>query len=493
MFSRAIAMFRSNHFTIRLSPSLCQESHEQRCQGHSFDECVYLRTIAKELSNVAADLYAEGDHTTALDLYRDAIDAISIVVDSDENDNMFFDDEIRSRLIARIIQGKQQLHQMTLPSQLRVGGIGSYQWSASESNASPRFLSEAMKIERDQGQHSDNDPIIVATIMSNTGLILMKDGNLDGARALFGLALKGIESMRLNDTYDSALSTLVVSHLLNNIGCIQYIQGSITNAKKTFLSALRIGNNVLKQTSRINKSKIIQGYKHVGTIYYNLGIANARLDLKEETKKSLECAVALQKEGLGESHPDNAIVQHNVGLIFLSAGLMNEAMNALLESIRIIRFVFGNGNRQVAKVLFQLGKVHEMKCEYNEALHVYQETLRIERLTLGMNHPEAVMTMYEIGKVHHERGDLEEALNTYNEILPIVWASSSIGTLSLVLLLCQMVTIHIEIGNIEAATRIYIRVSRMIEQDSSAQTIINIVAVGKIEYLLMNPPAAATA
>eukprot|EP00586_Coscinodiscus_wailesii_P007971 CAMPEP_0172521444 /NCGR_PEP_ID=MMETSP1066-20121228/292582_1 /TAXON_ID=671091 /ORGANISM="Coscinodiscus wailesii, Strain CCMP2513" /LENGTH=441 /DNA_ID=CAMNT_0013304357 /DNA_START=48 /DNA_END=1369 /DNA_ORIENTATION=+ len=423
MFSRARTMLRPDRLRKRRPLHVCQESEKAPCHRQTFNNHEYLRNIAQELNNVAVDLYRRGDYTTAIDLYKDAVKAIMGGIKSKGNTVLPIDAELRSGFITQIIRGKQQLYQSAWSSQSDNDELDSYQWTESEADGGSRYLSEAIKIESEQGHRIDDDNVHLATVMYNTALIHMKNGDLGTAESCFDLSMEcfdlEVEQRKLNETKNFASNVLVFADLFNNIGCIQYRDGNITKAKESFTKALVIGNNVLRQTRGNCKNRILQGYKHVGTIYYNIGVVNAGLGLKDKVMVPLEYSLELQKVALGESHPDIAVVQHSIGMVFVGIGQCDDAMNAFLESLRIVRFVYGNDDYQVAKTLFHLGKIHEMKGEYDEALNAYQETLRIERLKLGVIHPETVMTMYEIGKIYQNKGDLTEALGFYRDILSV--------------------------------------------------------------------------
>jgi tetratricopeptide (TPR) repeat protein len=496
MFSRATAMIRSSsdRFLRRRPFNLPQEKENLPCHIQTSDEHECLRNVAIELNNVAVDLYAAGDYTTAIDLYRDAAHATMMTARSKENDTMCVDDETRANFIAQIVRGKQQLYQ-AMSSQSSGDSLDSYQWSESEADDCVKCLSEAMKIDNDQAHNSDY--VNVATVMYNTAILHMKNDEIDIAEKCFDLAMESYkvarEEARVTSMNNCAFETLVFADLFNNVGYLQCRNGDVTNAKSSFANALKIGKNALEQVSGDYKESMIQGYKHIGTIYYNIGIVNAMLGLKEKVIRPLECSVGLQKVALGESHPDIAIVQHNIGTVLVGIGKFDEAISAFLKSLQMVRFAFGNDDCRAAKELFHIGKVHEMRGEYAEAIHVYQETLRIERLTLGVDNAETVMTMYEIGQVHQNKGDINEALDMYHDILSIAKASSDIDESSLLFILRQMITIHLDAGNIEAATKLYTEVASTIELNSGDNTIVDIVGFAQIKDLLTNPPAAAAA
>eukprot|EP00586_Coscinodiscus_wailesii_P004692 CAMPEP_0172478504 /NCGR_PEP_ID=MMETSP1066-20121228/2530_1 /TAXON_ID=671091 /ORGANISM="Coscinodiscus wailesii, Strain CCMP2513" /LENGTH=416 /DNA_ID=CAMNT_0013238149 /DNA_START=579 /DNA_END=1832 /DNA_ORIENTATION=+ len=401
-------------------------------------------------------------------------------------------DELRAVFIGQLIRGKEQLYQSRLELGSCDDGLESYQWSDSEDESSPRYVSGGIKIE-----NTDDECINITTVMYNTALIHMKIGEVDTAEKCFDLAMECFELVteesKFENSNNAAYKALVFAGLFNNIGCMQYRDGNITGAKKSFGKALKIGKNTLRPSSGDYKSKMVEGYKHVGTIYYNIGSTNARLGLEDEVMRPLECSLGLQKVALGESHPDIVNIQHSIGLVLMGVGQWSGAMKAFMECLSTVRFVFGNDDHQVAKELFHLGKIHEMKGEYNEALHVYEETLRIERLTLGVIHPETIMTMYEIGQIYQNKGDMNEALNMYHDILSVAKASNNIEESSLVLVLHEMVRIYLEIGNIDAATKLYAEVASTIELNSADKALVDIVGLAQVKDLLVNPPAAAAA
>jgi len=490
-------MLLPNRFMRRHPLHLSQKVEKISCHRQTFDEFECLRNIAEELNDVAVDLYRRGDNMTAIDLYKNAAKAMMTALDLKDNTDQVIDDELRASYISHIIRGKQQLYKSTLPSQTSSSTFDRCQWSESGVTDSPIYLSGALKIRNDDRQGSDEAYMSVATIMYNTALIHMKNSYFANAEGCYELVLECYDAirshMRMKRKTDSFINALVFAGLFNNIGYMQYRQGNIAEAIENFTRALNLGKKRLRQTSRKHQVEMMQGYKDVGTIYYNIGIAYARLGRTDKVIRPLEGSLELHKVALGDSHPDMATVQHSIGTAFMGIGQMDNAMNAFLESLRIIRFVFGNDDKQAAKALFYLGKVHAMKGEYDEALHAYEETLRVERLTLGMNHLETIMTMYEIGQIYQNKGDHDKVLMVYHDILSMAKVASDIEESSLVLILGEVVMMHLEVGNIDAATKIYNEVSSIIELKNDDHAITVIVELAQIKDMLMNPLAAPAA
>eukprot|EP00586_Coscinodiscus_wailesii_P005767 CAMPEP_0172482118 /NCGR_PEP_ID=MMETSP1066-20121228/8381_1 /TAXON_ID=671091 /ORGANISM="Coscinodiscus wailesii, Strain CCMP2513" /LENGTH=469 /DNA_ID=CAMNT_0013245011 /DNA_START=157 /DNA_END=1566 /DNA_ORIENTATION=- len=463
----------------------------------ALDEYEYLRSIVEELNNVAVDLYREGDFKTAIDLYKDATQAIMLAFEIEGNDIEVIDDDSREKFISQIVRGKQQLYEMAKPSRSSDSNLDSYQWSVSGVNSSPIYLWNALKIENDNEQGHDYTGVNVVIIMYNTGLIHMKNGDLEIAEEFFDLAMEFFElaeeNGRLNDRNYSFLNSLVLADLFNNIGYLRYREGNIADAIENFSHALNISEKVLMRTNSRYEVDMMQGCHHVGTIYYNIGIANARLGSTDKAMRMFQCCLYYHKIALGESHPDMGIVQYSIGMVLVGIGKLDDAMNAFLESLQINRFVFGNYHVEVGKTLYSIGKVHEMKDEYDEALNVYEETLRVERLTLGVHHPETIMTMYGIGQIYHKKGDHRKVLRVYHDIISLAKATSDIEGSSLVLVLGEIVMIYLEVGNIDAATKIYSEVANMIELENGNIRVAGIVGLEQIKDMLMNPPAAPAA
>jgi len=499
MFSSVTTMLLPNSFRKRRSPGICRESDKFSQDRQSFNEYEYFRNIAKELNNVAVDLYNGGDHATAIGLYQSATNAVMAAAECKENVEVCIgvDEEMRAGFIGQIVWGKERLYQLVMKSGSSSDGLRSYQWPSSDGDGSLICLSEGLKIEIVEGEDSDEECRNIATVMYNTGLIHMKNGDVELAEKCFNLAMEcldaKVEEMKGSNGDNSAYSSLVFADLFNNIGCMKYMNGNIIAAEDNFRKALDIGNNALRSTTGDSKNQLMQGYKHVGTIYYNIGVMRARQGLQNEVMEALDCSLGFQKVALGESHRDVAILQHSIGMVLMGVELSIDAMNAFLESLRIVRFLLGNDDYEVAKELFHIGKVHEMRGEYEEALHAYEETLRIERSTLGLDHVETLMTMYEIGRVYQNKGDLDEALSVYHDVLFLAKEASGVEGLSVTFILGEMVAICLEVGNIDGARKLYAEVASTINLDGDGRTLVDIVELAQVKDLLVNIPAAAAA
>jgi len=139
----------------------------------------------------------------------------------------------------------------------------------------------------------------------------------------------------LSSTSSCTVEVLVSANLFNNICYLQCRNGDFTNAKSKFTN---------EQGSRDHKEIMIQEYKHISTIYYNIMVVNAMLVLEESVMVLLAGSRGLQKFAFEEHQPDN--------------GNLDTATAAFLKTQQTIHFAFGNDDFQIAKGWYHIGKIH---------------------------------------------------------------------------------------------------------------------------------------
>mmetsp|Transcript_14123 Transcript_14123/g.17788 ORF Transcript_14123/g.17788 Transcript_14123/m.17788 type:complete len:489 (+) Transcript_14123:100-1566(+) len=482
--------------TRRLNSSLLEKTRSMRflnrrrraaSQQSILSEHECLCKLAEELNNVAVDLYMENDRTFTVELYKNAAEAIMATVQPKECQIVALGDA-RSQYISQIIEGKERVYNIRSCSELKSkqNGVDNYQWSEMASDVTPKCISEAMKICQSEG---NDEYTSAATIMYNMGLIHMKHEGLGIAEKVFELAM---EMRPEPGTAGNLSNALVYAALLNNLGYIKYRRDDMDGAKRCFFEALQIAERAPSQRGNVCEN-IEQKYKHLGTIYFNIGIINGNLGLCDESIRAFGFSLEMQKSVLGETHPDIAVIQHNIGMFYLVIGRVNDATNAFLEALRISRFALGNDHCYAAKALFYLGRIHVMRGEYKEALHVFQETLRVERAALGMNHSDTIATLCEIAQVHYCKGHVDEAISVYNDALVVAKGTCSKNNGNVTFILSQMMKVHIESGNITEATRIHRETSKLVECTDSIDEFDVSFEFGRIKDVLSHPPAAAAA
>lgn len=291
------------------------------------------------------------------------------------------------------------------------------------------------------------------------------------------------------DFLDKTLpNNLLHAALYNNLGCMEYSEGSIAKARTFLRMAETFGEKTLHQESICNTN-----CTHVGTILYNKGILNVYMRLHNEAIQMFDVSLSLQKRALGEHHSDVAIIQNVLGNIYLAISRVKNAMSAFNESLLIFRLNYGNEHIYASKVLFNIANVYGTIGEYSEALHTYKETLRIEQLVLGMQHLDTAVTLYKIAQIHQNKGDYDEGFNYYNQALCIVNTKSNKNQSLVISILCQILHSYIQSGNFSYARKVYTSIIQRIQKTEYNLSPDQKIQLAHARYLFESPPAAGSA
>ncbi len=95
----------------------------------------------------------------------------------------------------------------------------------------------------------------------------------------------------------------------------------------------------------------------------------------------------IERETLGEKHPQFASSLNNLALLYEAQGRYTEAEQLYQESLQLRREVLGNRHPDVATSLNNLAELYHMQGRYAKVEPLYQEALEILMTTVGENHP----------------------------------------------------------------------------------------------------------
>jgi len=187
----------------------------------------------------------------------------------------------------------------------------------------------------------------------------------------------------------------------------------------SLLNSLELMNKARPSQFKVMDRRVENGLL-LGKILHNIGKVCFRVGSYGKALISFEQSATLQKQTLGDDHPDIATVMHSIGIAQREMGHPMEAMTNFRKSHEIRVRVFGDCHELVAQSLFQIGSIHDIIGSSDEALKAYEETLRVEKNVYGDSHLEVVTTMSHIGQVYHNIGNIEKALEVYREMLSVM-------------------------------------------------------------------------
>ena len=238
-------------------------------------------------------------------------------------------------------------------------------------------------------------------LLSHVGTVLMRKGDLDGARAKHAAAIAVWEEGLGPDHPDLATA-------LNNIGNIARIEGKYAEAMDYSARALPILERSL-------------GSKHprVASAIDNLGMTAYRLGDYAAAAAHHRRALAIV-EGVGSgSTPQAATILNNLANAVYYLGETETAEELYRRALAIRERLLGDRHPDVAMSLGALGSTLALRGELDEGRRLLERGLAIREQVLGADHADVAFSAQNLGEVMQRQGDCPSALVQYARALAI--------------------------------------------------------------------------
>ena len=176
---------------------------------------------------------------------------------------------------------------------------------------------------------------------------------------------------------------------------------------------------LLQQALQINKE--VLGEKHpdyarslnnLAVLYESLGNYQKALPLQQQ-------ALQINKEVLGEKHPDYAISLNNLAVLYEKMGSYEKALPLYQQALQIRKEVLGEKHPDYARSLNSLAELYEDMGSYQKALPLHQQALQIRKEVLGEKHPDYARSLNNLAGLYESMGSYEKALPLYQQALQI--------------------------------------------------------------------------
>ena len=132
----------------------------------------------------------------------------------------------------------------------------------------------------------------------------------------------------------------------------------------------------------------------------------------------------MQRELLGNVHPDVAFTLNNLAWVAYGRGDVREALKFEEESLKIYRVLFPGDNPDVARTMNRLGYLVMETGDYSTADTYLQDALKMRRRLFGEAHPEVASSLVHVAI-------LQVATHRYAEALLSAHAAMDMFTKSL--------------------------------------------------------------
>ncbi|MBI4646685.1 MAG: tetratricopeptide repeat protein [Bacteroidia bacterium] len=210
-----------------------------------------------------------------------------------------------------------------------------------------------------------------------------------------------------------AKNTLITS--LNNLAALYQAISNYPAAEPLFLEAKKLNKEVLGEKHPDYATSL----NNLALLYDNMGNYPAAESLYLEAKK-------LRKEILGEKHPDYAMSLNNLAVLFMEIGNFPAAEPLYIQSMNILKDALGEKHPSYALSLSNLAALYkamgnsassekDKADKYSAAEPLYLEAKNIIKETLGGNHPFYAQSLNNLAGLYQAKGNYPAAEPLYLE------------------------------------------------------------------------------
>ncbi|MCP4221029.1 MAG: CHAT domain-containing protein, partial [bacterium] len=125
-------------------------------------------------------------------------------------------------------------------------------------------------------------------------------------------------------------------------------------------------------------------------------------------------------ESYGKSNPYIAVINENLGILYVYEGKYGQAQEALLKSLRLRLDIYGDGSAEVAANYLNLGICMRLRGNYEEAMQYFKQALQIKKDDMGMIDTDVADIYYHMGKIYFKTRNYSKALSYYQKALAAI-------------------------------------------------------------------------
>ena len=207
---------------------------------------------------------------------------------------------------------------------------------------------------------------------------------------------------------------------------------------------------------RIQRTLYEGRHPEVAETLHNLGLVYLERGDLENAEKHNQESLAMKKFLYGESHPDVANTLNELGLVYKDQGNLEKAEQHFLESLEMKKPFFGESHPDVAGILQNLGVLYHCRGDLEKAEQHHRESLAMKKILHGKSHPEVADTLHNLGLVYKDQGDLEKAEQHFLESLAMKKAFFGESHPDVAVILSSLGSVCCERGDLEKAEKHYL-------------------------------------
>ena len=264
-------------------------------------------------------------------------------------------------------------------------------WEAKE------YFQHAFQIAKDTFDRNDPSKLsFLATILTNQGLILHENCDVQEAELYYNRALDILRTLHPSNT-----SSPEIADLLNKVGTLYYT----LSQKEIFLMEHLKRHHVLQQ--------------------YGLDPSDLRspfcdeTSYKEKAKIHFQQSLDMRKQIYGLEHPHVASSMSNIGCIYSVLGDLETAKDLFQSSYALRERIYGKEHPFVADSLNNLGILHSKMDLTEEAIQYQEKALEMRKKLFFYDHAVIADSYNNLALAYQYNGQLEKAKKCFEEALRV--------------------------------------------------------------------------
>jgi len=224
----------------------------------------------------------------------------------------------------------------------------------------------------------------------------------------------------------------------------------------------------------------------LAALYISMG---AYAKAEKLSRQTLE----IQRNTLGEAHPDYATSLHNLAVLYLSTGEYAKAESLLRQALKIHKKALGEAHPTYARSLHNLAALYLSTGEYAKAEPLYRLALEVTRKAQGEAHPQFAFSLHGLAFLYESMRDFAKAEPLSRRALEITKKALGKAHPRYAFNLIGLANIYTSIGEYAKAEALYRRalaITRKTLGKSHPVHASGLRALASV-YLLMDEPAKA--
>ncbi|MGB9177926.1 MAG: tetratricopeptide repeat protein [Pyrinomonadaceae bacterium] len=169
----------------------------------------------------------------------------------------------------------------------------------------------------------------------------------------------------------------------------------------------------------IDKELLGEKHPNTATSLNNLAELYRVQGRYEEAELLHQQALEIRKKVLAKKHSDIAQSLNNLALVYKTQGRYEEAGPLYQQSLEIRKEVSGDKHPLTASSLNNLAGLYYAQGRYEEAEPLYQQALEIRKEVLGDKHPDTAQSLNNLAELYRTQGRYEDAEPLYQQALEI--------------------------------------------------------------------------